>query len=116
MSAHTPGPWELWDGCSWRRFGSRTTGNCVCQPIVARDGHPDLLFPNGGQSGPDARLITAAPDLYEAVKAFMALDTEFTSADERYVRDVAEGMAGGAPMAKAVLLARAALAKAEGKA
>ena len=27
------------------------------------DGHPDLYFPNGGQDGPDARLIADAPML-----------------------------------------------------
>lgn len=42
--AATPGPWELWDGCSWRRFGSVTTGRTIVEPIVysERDRHPDL--------------------------------------------------------------------------
>ena len=43
-SEATPGPWELWDGCSWRRFGSAATGRTVVEPIVysERDRHPDL--------------------------------------------------------------------------
>jgi hypothetical protein len=41
--AATPGPWKLWDGCSWRRFGSETTGQTIIEPVKARsDGHPDL--------------------------------------------------------------------------
>ncbi len=73
MQAHTPGPWELWTGCSWRRFGSKATGQTVCEPTNSpTDGHPDLLFRNGGQDGPDARLIAAAPDLLEACRLMVA--------------------------------------------
>ncbi len=64
MPDHTPGPWELWTGCSWRRFGSTATGTTVCEPTFHhRDRQPDLHFPNGGQDGPDARLIASAPCL-----------------------------------------------------
>lgn len=39
----TAGPWEVWDGCSWRRIGSATTDKPVIMPIKAiSDGHPDL--------------------------------------------------------------------------
>ena len=37
------------------------SGATVCEPVTQRDGHPDLLFRNGGEKGPDARLIVAAP-------------------------------------------------------
>ena len=65
--SHTPGPWELWDGCSWRRFGSGTTQKMVVEPIVysERDRHPDLRV-----SKEDAALICAAPDLLAACEAF----------------------------------------------
>jgi len=40
----TPGPYALWTGCSWRRFGSETTGQTFIEPIVysESDRHPDL--------------------------------------------------------------------------
>jgi hypothetical protein len=77
MTERTPGPWELWTSCSWRRFGSRTTGETVCEPIVHhRDRMPDLYFRNGGQDGPDARCLAAAPDLEEACIALIAASHE----------------------------------------
>lgn len=44
-SAATPGPWAVWDSCSWRRIGTvepYADGNVIC-PITQNDGHPDLL-------------------------------------------------------------------------
>lgn len=44
----TPGPWEVYDGCSWRRIGTasrigRDYDDCaVLYPNVASDGHPDM--------------------------------------------------------------------------
>jgi hypothetical protein len=38
---HTPGPWELWTSCSWRRFCT-ADGAPVAVPTIVRDGHPDL--------------------------------------------------------------------------
>lgn len=93
MSKFTPGPWELWTSNSWRRFISRDHGS-VCEPVVLRDGHPDLYFRNGGADGPDARLIASAPELLEALK-YAVDNPEFSS--ERFDA-----------------LARAAIAKAEG--
>lgn len=71
QEASTPGPWEVWTSCSWRRIGSHA-GKMVCEPITQRsDNHPDLYFPNGGANGPDARLICAAPELLDTVRAFV---------------------------------------------
>ena len=44
----TPGPWELWDSCSWRRFGSAATGRTIVEPQTysSTDRHPDLHFNN----------------------------------------------------------------------
>lgn len=49
FEAATPGEWEIWDGCSWRRIGVR--GAQHLRPIVEptkspTDGHPDLIGPN----------------------------------------------------------------------
>jgi len=45
----TPGPWKVYDGCSWRRIGTvptrdrpRSDDCAVLAPIKASDGHPDL--------------------------------------------------------------------------
>lgn len=68
----TPGPWEIWTSCSFRRISSKATGKDgdVLHAVIQRsDGHPDLCFPNGGFTGPDARLIAAAPELLEALQA-----------------------------------------------
>jgi hypothetical protein len=76
-AAATEGPWELWTGCSWRRFGSAPTGRAVCEPVTQRDGQPDLYFPNGGQDGPDATFIAHArtdiPALLAEVRRLRAL-------------------------------------------
>lgn len=63
----TPGPWELWTSCSFRRFGSHE--GMVCEPVTQNDGHPDLYFRNGGNDGPDARLIAAVPDMIALIRA-----------------------------------------------
>ena len=78
LKAATPGPWELWTGCSWRRFGRAGTLETVCEPTTHPiDGHPDLFFRNGGSNGPDAALIAAAPGdiaaLLDALRAHRAL-------------------------------------------
>lgn len=70
-ASHTPGPWKIWTSCSFRRISSEATGNDgdVLHAVVQRsDGHPDLCFPNGGFTGPDALLIVAAPELLAALK------------------------------------------------
>ncbi len=67
LTKHTPGPLELWTGCSWRRFGSKTTGETVCEPTVLHDGQADLYFRNGGQSGPDAKRLVACWNACEGI-------------------------------------------------
>lgn len=42
-AAATKGPWEIQDGCSWRRIGTvDEDGGAIC-PVTSRDGHPDLV-------------------------------------------------------------------------
>lgn len=94
---HTPGPWKLWTSNSWRRFHGEN--GPVCEPIVQNDGHPDLHFRNGGQDGPDARLIAAAPELLEALQAML----------DRY------GYDGAAEDQRIERAARAVIAKATGQ-
>lgn len=47
-NAATPGPWAVWDGCSWRRIGSEATQKTVIEPIRHhRDSQPDLESESG---------------------------------------------------------------------
>ncbi len=67
--SYTPGPWMVATSNSWRRIVSTAGGYTpVCEPITQNDGHPDLHFRNGGEDGPDARLIAAAPCLLDALQ------------------------------------------------
>lgn len=111
----TPGPWLIATSCSWRRIVSES-GNPVCAPTIQRsDNHPDLHFPNGGESGPDAHLIASAPELYaaldEAVKDLVAYQVNSRIAAKK---DPAwEGVAE--IIQPTIDAARAALAKAKGE-
>jgi len=55
----TWGEWQLWDGCSWRRFGQEGKSEPFIEPYVASDGHPDLSFRNHNDPG----FICAAPQI-----------------------------------------------------
>ena len=65
LAAATPGPWEWWTSNSFRRLSSNATrkDGDVMHGVAQRDGHGDVVLPNGGWDGPDAKLIAAAPDL-----------------------------------------------------
>jgi hypothetical protein len=67
-NGHTPGPWQWWTSNSWRRLkrdGHGITQN-VLEPYVCKDGHPDCSV-----SEADMRLIAAAPDELDALRAFV---------------------------------------------
>jgi hypothetical protein len=108
-AAHTPGPWKWWTSCSFRRLGSEATGHDgdVLHAVIQRsDGHPDVHLPNGGVDGPDARLIAAAPELYEALLNLHRICLAMDLADQmqrptegEYQRALA---ASGAAIAKAL--------------
>lgn len=60
LARATPGPWAVWDSCSWRRTGTKepfADGNVIC-PITQSDGHPDLLAKRE-----DLELAARAPEL-----------------------------------------------------
>ncbi len=58
LEAITPGEWEWWTSCSWRRLGVKDDyGNHVIRPWVASDGHPDIECTPG-----DRDFIAHAPE------------------------------------------------------
>jgi hypothetical protein len=63
MSAHTPGPWYSYDNVPGASIGYRAivdaNGDTICVPS-----------PMGGAN---ARLIAAAPNLYEALELMLAM-------------------------------------------
>lgn len=91
---HTPGPWQA------QREGE----------LARLFGGPDGRFVARveGASAADARLIAAAPELLEALQAFMALDRTFSTICDAHL----EEEAAKRPLGRAVKLARAAIAKA----
>jgi hypothetical protein len=70
----------------------------------------------GGPHSKRANLIAAAPELLEALRAFMALDRDFSAASDRHLREIVAEQRASAPLVKAVIAARAAIAKATGAA
>lgn len=71
FEGHTPGPWSLWTSNSVRRISARGDGDVVCA-VRHNDGCADLYFKNGGEDGPNAALLVAAPELLAANRALQA--------------------------------------------
>lgn len=68
----TPGPWFIYDGCSWRRIGTSQTNDCaVLAPTVAIDGHPDLTSRNGDLYRNLGHIARCSPDNIAALIARM---------------------------------------------
>jgi hypothetical protein len=120
MSGHTPGPWkvnrhkhihgELW--LSVLSGAWDITSNSAAKPGVIADAKYSAMSDEENEA--NARLIAAAPSLLEATEAFMALDNTF-QAPTHQLEAIVERGDEFAPMAKAVLTARAAIAKARGE-
>lgn len=80
----TPGEWQLWTSCSWRRIMT-TDGTPIAVPAIARDGHPDLNI-----SEDDARLIVEAGTVFhetqlsprQLVERVKELEEALTSAQQ----------------------------------
>lgn len=56
----TPGPWQVQDGCSWRRIGtSGNDGDVICPTNHPSDNHPDLYSARGGDIYANLNFIVA---------------------------------------------------------
>lgn len=75
------GNWQLWDGCSWRRFGREGSDLSHIYPTINQwDGHPDLAGSQYDLEGIVA-LVNAYPQLREALRSLMhekATDSWYT--------------------------------------
>ena len=99
---HTPGPWEM----------RELKGYQSSDPVFLIEGNTTLhlmvvAFPDGhvvGENEANARLIAAAPDLLEACKALPDFDLESP--------DAADFVDHSSSFARAMILAREAIAKA----
>lgn len=94
MSAHTPGPWVVWEGHAEVFAGpakSNTPGMIRGTRGIVANCESDDFGENEDEQEANARLIAAAPDLLEALRCLLS----------------------GVPGAE--VTARAAIAKAEGK-
>lgn len=62
----TPGEWEWWTSCSWKRLKSQSPygTHSVAEPYVCSDGHPDLSI-----SEEDMALVCQAPNMYSFIKS-----------------------------------------------
>jgi hypothetical protein len=109
---HTPGPW-LWTDEYGATNGERTwslVSGANGYGILSCDGLANSPQEIGGNGQADAALIAAAPELLEALQAFMALDPTFASICDRHLNEM------DTPLGRAVRMARAAIAKATGTA
>lgn len=99
----TPGPWQWWTSCSWRRLhGPANKAGCwVLNPTVQSDGQPDITV-----SEADMNLIAAAPALYEALECFV-------KAHDEYCKQM--GAKFDDPLSDSVVMACSALAAARGE-
>ncbi len=71
----TEGPWELQDGCSWRRIGTPgKDGNVLCPSTYSStDKHPDLTAGRGEDLYANLKLIIALrnnlPDILASLRS-----------------------------------------------
>lgn len=111
----TPGPWEYVPGTEYHGpYVSGPLGGDVCD-CYAMSNPAALSVRNGGSSQPiwhqaeradaNARLIAAAPDLYEALEAMVAAFKVYVGHESDPPQDEIDAMKAG----------RAALAKARGE-
>lgn len=83
----TPGKWELWTGCSWRRFGIIGGIRPFIEPVVSSDGHPDMIIKEG-----DSEFIAhSKSDIFSLISEVEKLRSTAQQAEkEGYLRGVRE--------------------------
>jgi hypothetical protein len=108
-----PAPWAVED-TDLRVHVNDAQGGLIADCTNGFDGDDGWVM--SAACGPLANLIAAAPDLLEALRAFMALDRDFATASDRHLREIIAEQRASAPLVKAVIAARAAIAKATGAA
>jgi hypothetical protein len=123
----TPGPWEVYDGCSWRRIGTAATRDrpryddcAVVAPTKASDGHPDLDCSSGNDLDANLQYIAlCSPDnigsLLDRLDALSARIQELEGAVELYANEANWKLGGpcdpNSPNFAGVSFARSALGR-----
>ena len=111
MSKPTPGPWEYGRAANYDGFYVAPLGTLPTLAAVERCGHRMSTrvhnFP--GDLEANARLIAAAPELYESLKSLVAAIDEWEGAVKKIVRVPREYAWGDLEEA------RRAIARAEGR-
>jgi hypothetical protein len=123
---HTPGPWVVEKGTTviWSRNAyDEGTNNVGC--IVARAAQPVSWKgsrPTADEQDANARLIAAAPDLFEALEEYLAADDAMAAfllgADPKALGEMewrGQHSERSTRRRNATTAARAAIAKAEGR-
>lgn len=92
-STYTPGPWHV------EKCGVRNKGGYICEMTrpTSFDGQAERYEMESAMRDADARMIAAAPDMLDALKAFPGFTDDATVGD-KWIEQM-----------------RAAIAKAEGK-
>lgn len=77
LAKATPGPWELQDGCSWRRIGTQGhNGNVLCPYNSPTDNHPDLMAGRGEDTYANLNLIVEAVNALPSLLAQLQTTTD----------------------------------------
>jgi hypothetical protein len=86
----TQGPWELQDGCSWRRIGTRNgNGDVLCPYNSRTDNHPDLCAGRGEDVYANLRHMTTfdPPTILTLIAAARPAETRDWSEFEDDIAD-----------------------------
>jgi hypothetical protein len=106
MSQHTPGPWIV-SPMDDRTIGRLIPKNHQYPQIPGFQGVAVTLY-RGEESRPNARLLAAAPEMFAALKD---IEFELSHRDDQCMDSAPEDRCAAC---RAMILARAAIAKAEG--
>jgi hypothetical protein len=115
---HTPGPWAVFHD---HPDPATAATLALIRPAnsAGYDEHDDIAsiyVTELPERAANAQLIAAAPDLLEALQAFMALDRTFSTTCEQGLAELAAQSGRHGELPRAVQKARAAIARATGAA
>ena len=87
--SHTPGPWIV------TNLGEGKRGASYGLVIQGRDVNPILTMPSGERNEANARLISAAPNMYLLLRAILISNLLVETAYEKKVDEILAKVEGG---------------------